>query len=125
MNVQRVKTRPADSEEAVDLRAVVSLTVDGSIDDAMSLWLALVRDRTAFDGSATSGKPVRTRAPRWRCWRVALDDGSRISAVAGLKKPGKVLLGVVHDRLAGSLQVIRWKTYWQTFLAQARHPRRH
>jgi hypothetical protein len=122
MNVQRVKTRPAVGGEAIDLQAVVSLTVDGSIDGAMNVWLALVRGRTTFDGSAMSGKPVRTKAPRWRCWRVALDDGSRISAVAGLKKPGKVLLGVVPDKLADSLEVLRWKAYWETFLARARPP---
>lgn len=99
-----------------DFAAAATKTLIGSKDKALRDWQALVGRRRAFDRVDFARAPSVSGTKKWRYWRVALADGSKVTIVISAKRAGKALLGVNHERLPNVRAVRRWKIFWRGFL---------
>src|SRR5688500_4502215 len=113
---ERAIGRREVGEVAGGFAASASKTIDGSKNKALLAWQELVGKRRAFNGVAFAGAPSVRRTPKWRYWRVALGDGSRVIVGIGTKAGGKATLGLSHERLASAAAARRWKVFWRSFL---------
>jgi hypothetical protein len=93
----------------------VNRTINGSIDDVMQWWLQKVQDRAEFNGEEIITSSV-TETEKWRNYRVALQDGSRVVVGIYAKTPTKASLGLQHDKLSSSEAAETWRTYWKSLL---------
>lgn len=101
-----------------DFTAGATKTVPGTLDDALAAWERLAGTRSEFDGVAIVGVPRTSSTEKWRYWRVALADGSRIAIVIGAR-PGalpKAAVAVNHEGIASKDAADRWKKFWKEFL---------
>ena len=95
----------------------VSKTLAGTMNKALKQWLALVADRHEFSDIPISRPGEVSRTDKWRYWRCGLADGSRVNANIYQKEPGKVSIGLEHDKLESSEQVEHWRAFWKELLA--------
>lgn len=113
--------RPGESRTG-EFQASVSKTYPGGMDAALQAWVALVAGRDTFGGVAVDGEPGTSSTDRWRYWRAALADGSRvavtISEKSPKKSPKKSSLGIGHTKLRSPEEVERWKAVWRELLGQ-------
>jgi len=110
--------REIGQTSAGDFAAAASKTLAGDKDQALKAWQQLVGRRRAFGGVAFANAPSAKRTEKWRYWRVALADGSKVTIVIADKGAGKALLGVNHDKLSNAKAVRRWKAFWKDFLQE-------
>jgi hypothetical protein len=100
----------------------VSRTIAGSLNEAMLWWLKKVQSRTDFNG-VTIISSSTTETEKWRNYRVALKDGSRVVVGIYAKSPTKAGLGLQHDKLASAEAGEMWRYYWKTLLLEGEdHP---
>jgi len=110
---RRVPGRQADGT----FSAGVGRTVTGTLDEALAGWQAAVHDRSDFAGRVMVGEPSVSSTPKWRYWRCALDDGTRVEVTIGGSGPGKCRIAVAHNRLVDPDDVAVLKEFWRTVLA--------
>ena len=95
----------------------VGRTVSGSTDDVLALWLDAMAGCEAVDGVALAGPPTVSETAKWRYWRCALGDGSRLVATIGHRGEGKAGITVTVEGLADIADRERWRAYWKSALA--------
>jgi hypothetical protein len=94
----------------------VSATIDGSMDDALASWTAAVKNRKKFDGVSIVSTPNTSASPKWRYWKIKLQDGTRIIVNFSNKAGNKALIQVQHENLSEREEIERWRAYWKGFL---------
>lgn len=96
--------------------ANVSKTVPGTMDDAMHWW----RQKVLKQSAGFNGVPIvtssHTETTKWRYYRAALADGSRVVVTIYEKTPAKASLGLQHDKLPSAQVAESWRTYWKVYL---------
>jgi hypothetical protein len=95
-----------------------SRIVDGDLDDVFARWLQVVDDLDDRTDIAIAREPATTSNETYRYWRVGFADGSRVSFGASQAKPGKVKLGLGHQRLPAAEDIERWRPFWKAMLAE-------
>lgn len=101
-----------------DFSANASKTFPGDKDAAIARWLEVVEDRDEFGGVALEEEPSTSSTEKWRYWRVALADGTRVSVTISDKPGGKSTLAVQHSKLESAEDIDRWKRVWKEILGQ-------
>lgn len=94
----------------------VSKTIDGSMDGVLQWWLQKVDDQTEFNNVAVVTSSV-TQTEKWRNYRVALADGSRVIVGIYAKTPTKAGFSLQHEKLGSAEAAAAWRSYWKTLLA--------
>lgn len=93
-----------------DFSASASRTVAGDPDAVLARWDAFMtaqrRERLGLGGSAL------TSTARWRYWRAALTDGSRLSVNISAKDDRRSTLGIEHRGIGSAEGREVWKTAW-------------
>jgi hypothetical protein len=92
-------------------------TLDATLDSALDRWLAAVAACDEHDGVGVAAPPETSATERWRYWRCALVDDSRVTAMISAKSGTKVTISVQHERLESADTAERWRTYWKGILA--------
>jgi hypothetical protein len=101
-----------------DFQTSVSKTLPGAMEKVFLHWQNFTHTRDQFNQVSFSNIPQTRETPKWRYWRVGLEDGSRLSIMINQKNVAKVLLAVHHERLPDAKAVERWKTFWKTLLQE-------
>jgi hypothetical protein len=109
------RRRPGQSD-AGDYAVSVSKTLDGTVDETLLWWLKKVQSRTDFNGVSIVSSST-TETEKWRHYRVALADGSRMVVGVYAKTPTKASFSLQHSKLASSISAEAWRTYWKSFIA--------
>lgn len=107
--------RPGESR-AGEFQASVSKTYRGDMDAALQAWVQRVEGQDSFGGVPLHGEPETSSSERWRYWRAALADGSRVAVTISDKPGGKSSVGVGHTKLSSPEEVERWKLIWRELL---------
>ncbi|MEO9009891.1 MAG: hypothetical protein ABI382_05820 [Nakamurella sp.] len=94
-----------------------SKTVQGSMDEALAAWVALVDGRTVFNGLEIAEQAATSATAKWRYWRCGLEDESRVNVTVNESTPGKGRVAVQHSRLLSPEAAAEWKAYWKAQLA--------
>lgn len=93
----------------------VNKTLAGSMNEGLHWWLKKVQSRTEFnDISVVTSSTTETE--KWRHYRVALKDGSRVVVSIYEKTPTKASLSLQHEKLATAEAAEEWRIYWKSFL---------
>jgi hypothetical protein len=95
-----------------------SKTVNGSMDEALEKWVAVVDGQKEFDGVAIAREPATSKSDKFRYWHCNLTDGSRISLSIYEKEPGKAMIGLGHENLSTKEDIERWREFWKSLLAK-------
>ncbi|MEU3331624.1 hypothetical protein ACF046_04650 [Glutamicibacter creatinolyticus] len=95
----------------------VSRTIDADMDQALQRWQELVQERGDFNGVPIQEPGRASSTPKWRYWRIGLQDGARI-AVNISAKGAKSAVVVNHSGIMDPDLVENWKSYWRSLLAQ-------
>lgn len=98
----------------------VSRTVTGTLDDALAMWIDVMAGRDDVDGVALVGEPGVSRSDKWRYWRCALADGSRVTVTIGGKGEGKAAITVAQQKLDSAEDQQRWRAWWKGVLGGLR-----
>ena len=114
---QHIGRRVPGQDGAGTFNVSASRTVEGSMDDALARWVAVVGDRTDHAGVGVTRGPDESRTDKWRYWRCGLADGSRVVVNISAKAPGKAVVNVQHERLEDAELVDHWRSYWKAVLA--------
>ncbi|MGH7218317.1 MAG: hypothetical protein ACREGE_02655 [Candidatus Microsaccharimonas sp.] len=96
----------------------VSRTVNGSMDEALDAWIALIGDVREYSGTKVVDAPRISKTDEWRYWRCTLEDGSTLS-VNIQEKPGgeKSIIAINQDKLLSEDKLEDTKAYWKGFIA--------
>ncbi|SEN10064.1 hypothetical protein E3O25_12400 [Cryobacterium sp. TMT1-3] len=97
--------------------ASASKSVSGSMDAAITAWIALVAGRTSFNGLDVTDEPTTSATAKWRYWRCQLEDDSRVNVTVNETASGKCRVAVQHSQLVSPEAAAECKTYWKTQLA--------
>jgi hypothetical protein len=101
--------------------STTSRTMPGTMDEVFERWLALLAaapEQGASDGVPWAAEPGVSRKEKWRYWRVALADGSKVTVTISDKPGGDgSILAATSNKLACKDDAARWKAYWKAFLA--------
>lgn len=114
---QVIGRRESSQNNAGTFSISVSKTLLGSVDEGLEWWLEKVQSRTEFDVTPIVTSST-TKTEKWRNYRAALDDGSRVVVGIYAKSPTKVGFGLQHDRLSSSAAAEAWRIYWKTFISK-------
>lgn len=95
----------------------VSKTVAGSMDGVRAKWLDLLDGSDEFSGIPVSAGPELSDTAKWRYWRCALADGSRVNVNVYEKDARKSVLSLQHEKLESHEQLAHWRAYWKGLLA--------
>ena len=101
-----------------DFQLSTTRTVAGDKDQALDTWLQLVDEKTEFGGVPIEGEASTSSTDRWRYWRVALSDGTRVVVNINDKQADKALVGLQHSKLDSAEAVAYWRPIWKDLLAQ-------
>ncbi|NKX54723.1 hypothetical protein [Arthrobacter mobilis] len=101
-----------------DFQVGVSKTFPGSMDEALEAWCTLVAGRGEFSGVPLEKEPATSSTEKWRYWRAALSDGSRVSLDIYQKAPGKAGMGINHTKLDSQEAVEHWRAYWRVLFKE-------
>lgn len=124
---KRIGRRETGQTQAGDYEATVTRTLLGDMDAALDRWVAGLPEGGAavgFDGVPFAGEPAISKTQKWRYWRVALADGTKVT-VTICDKPGAAakaggsaaLLAVTSSKLPTRDDSHRWKAFWRRCLA--------
>ena len=113
---QHIGRRVVGQDCTGKFRVSVSKTINGSMDDALALWVQAMQGRTEFSDIAISRGPDTSQTDKWRYWRCGLADGSAVSVNIYEKAPGKSALSVEHAKLESEAQVEHWREWWKGVL---------
>jgi hypothetical protein len=108
------RRKPGQSN-AGDFSVSVSKTLAGTVDDALHQWLKVAQSRTEFNGVSIITSST-TQTEKWRHYRVALRDGSRVVVGIYAKTPAKVGFSLQHDKLSSAKTAESWRAYWKSLL---------
>ena len=101
-----------------DYSTSASKTLPGTPDEVLERWLARVAGVDELDGVPFAAEPGVSRTEKWRYWRVALTDGSKVAVNISAKAKGAAcVLAIEHDKLAGKPEAERWKSFWKAYLS--------
>ncbi len=124
---KHIGRRETGQTQSGEYEATVTRTLPGTMDEVLERWTAhLPADPAAatFDGLEFVGAPSVSRTEKWRYWRVALADDSRVTVTVG-EKPGGTpaggpasTLSVTSSKLPTRDDVARWKLFWKAYLAE-------
>lgn len=95
-----------------------SRTVAGDLDDVFARWLQVVADLDRRTDAEIARAPATSANETYRYWRVGFADGSRVELGAAQPRPGKVRVGLGHERLPDAGDVDRWRSFWRSLLAE-------
>ncbi|MGO1225483.1 MAG: hypothetical protein ACTMII_02440 [Brachybacterium sp.] len=99
---------------AGDFAASASRTLPGDPDAVRSRWDAFMsaarREELGLE------QPSLSDTPKWRYWRAAVSDGSRLSVNITAKDEERSTLGIEHKGLETADAREVWKTTWKTTL---------
>ncbi|MFD6812645.1 hypothetical protein [Enteractinococcus coprophilus] len=101
-----------------DFQLSTTRTVPGNKDQALQAWLEVVNARTEFGGVPIEGEASTSSTDRWRYWRVALSDGSRVVVNISEKQNGKSAVGLQHSKLDSAEAIQFWRPIWKDLLAK-------
>jgi hypothetical protein len=87
------------------------------MDEALARWEAAVGPVTVLSGIPVESGPDVRRTDRWRYWRCALADGSRVAVNISERSAGKAVVAVDHGTLDSAEAVDHWRAYWKGVLA--------
>lgn len=99
-----------------DFQASASRTMAGDLDEVFTRVCAHMAPLDALDGCSFAAPAETSATEKWRYWKVRLADGSRASVHVSVKSPGKVGVGVSHEKLDDPEAVARWKSWWKQTL---------
>ena len=68
---------------------------------------------TSSPGIPLDKAPATSSTDKWRYWRAALSDGSRVSLDIYQKAPGKASMGISHTKLDSAESVEHWRAFWR------------
>jgi hypothetical protein len=111
---RRVPGQLCDGKFAVS----VNKTLNGTMDDAITLWAAAAAKPDATAGVEIVRGPEVTQTEKWRYWRAALADGTRLNVNVYEKSPGKAALSVQHEKLESEDLVELWRAHWKSVVAE-------
>lgn len=94
----------------------VSKTLAGTMDDAMRVWVNLIKGKTEFADISIEKQPTTSKTEKWRHWRVILSDGSHISVDTYNKPPDKAMLTITNTKLKNAETAARWRLFWKELL---------
>lgn len=97
--------------------ASASKTVTGDLDIALEKWLDLVAGKVEFDDALAESEPRQSQSPKWRYWKVDLDNGSKVQVTISEKGGGKSVIGIGHEKLADADAVAKSKAFWKDLLS--------
>lgn len=113
---QAIGRRQPGQSNAGDFSVSVSKTLNGTMDEGLHWWLKKVQARTDFNGVPILTSST-TETEKWRNYRVALKDGSRIVVGIYAKTPTKAGFGLQHDKLPSAEAAEAWRAYWKSLIA--------
>ena len=97
-----------------DFAASASRTVPGGMDSVRSRWDAFMsaerREELGLE------QPGLTDTARWRYWRAAVQDGTRVSVNITAKDAGRSTLGLEHKGIETAEGREVWKAAWKRTL---------
>jgi len=125
---KHIGRRETGQTQSGDYEATATRTFPGTMDEVLDRWTAhLPADPAAatLDGIEFAGEPSVSRTEKWRYWRVALADGSRVT-VTVTQKPGDPAkaggpastLSVTSGKLPTRDDSARWRVFWRAYLAE-------
>lgn len=109
------RRRPGQSSDG-DYSVSVSKTLSSTLDEALHWWLRKAQSRVEYNDVAIVTSST-TETEKWRHYRVALKDGSRVVVSIYAKTPTKASLGLQHDKLSSVEAADSWRAYWKSLLA--------
>jgi hypothetical protein len=113
---QVISRRQPGQSNAGDYSVSVSKTLTGTLDEALHWWLKKAQSRIEYnDVSIVTSSTTETE--KWRHYRAALKDGSRVVVSMYAKTPAKASLGLQHDKLPSAEVAESWRAYWKSLLA--------
>lgn len=98
--------------------AGASRTVALAQDAALAAWVKHAKRHADCNGVAAEGPARITRTEKWRYWRLALTDGSRVTITIAAKAADRSVVTADHTGVATKAAAERWKTYWRERLAE-------
>jgi hypothetical protein len=107
--------RKSGQSNGGDFSVSVSKTLSGTVDDALYQWLKIVQSRTEFNDMPIITSST-TQTEKWRHYRVALRDGSRVVVGIYAKTPAKAGFSLRHDKLSSAAAAESWRIYWKSLL---------
>jgi hypothetical protein len=110
---RRVPGQTADGRYS----AAVSRTIPGTMDDALAGLVARFDGRAELDGVPLESAPTTSATEKWRYFRIALADGSRVDTTINDQAGGKARIGVQHAKISDPDDIARWKAVWRAELA--------
>ena len=115
---QHAGLRVPGQTSAGDFQLSTTRTVPGNMDETLQAWLELVESYTEFGGVPIEGEPTTSSTDRWRYWRVALTDGTRVVVNISDKPGGKSTVGLQHSKLDSAEAIQYWRPAWKELLAK-------
>ena len=115
---QVIGRRKPGQNNAGDFSVGVSKTLSGSVDDGLDWWLAKVQSRTDFN-SIPIVTSSTTKTEKWRHYRAALKDGSRVVVGIYAKTPTKFGFGLQHEKLPSADASEAWRAYWKALITDS------
>lgn len=96
---QHAGLRVPGQSSSGDFQLSTTRTVLESMDEVLQAWLEIVESQTEFGGVPAEDEPSTSSTDRWRYWRVALADGSRVVVNINDTPGGKSTVGLHHSKL--------------------------
>lgn len=115
---QHIGRRVPGQREDGTFEVSVTKTLNGTMDEVFSVWLELTDGLLEFNGVRVAGEESKSETPKWRNWRVNLEDGTKVVVGINQKTPEKALLGLAHQKLASADDAEMWRSYWREFLTK-------
>lgn len=119
--------RETGQRQSGEYEGTATRTLPGTMDEVLDAWMTRLPDAPgapAFDGVAFAGEPSVSKTEKWRYWRVALADGSRVTVTISDKPGGSARdggpassLAVTSSKLPARADGARWKAFWRAYLA--------
>ena len=123
---KHIGRRETGQTQSGDYEATVTRTFPGTMDEVLERWTARLPEDPAsatLDGIEFAGEPGVSKTAKWRYWRVALADDSRVTVTIAQKPGGPATAGgpastlsVTSGKLPTRDDVSRWKAFWRAYL---------
>ncbi|ROR72746.1 hypothetical protein [Bogoriella caseilytica] len=115
---QQKGLRVAGQSSSGDFQVAASRSLAADKDGALAAWRELAEGMTEHDGVPVEGEATTSSTEKWRYWRLALADGTKVSVNVSDKGTGKAAVAVNHTKLESADDVERWRAYWKALLKQ-------